>query len=41
MNDANHDGSTRREVMTQDQAVGIAIGLSAAASAETTLPISD
>jgi hypothetical protein len=41
MNDTNHGGSTRCEVMTQGPAVGIAIGLSAPASAETTLPISD
>ena len=37
MNDTNHGGSTRREVMTQGLAVGIAIGLSAPAWAETTL----
>jgi non-heme chloroperoxidase len=37
MKDANHRGSTRREVMTQGLAVGIAIGLSAPAWAETTL----
>ena len=37
MNDANHRGSTRREVMTQGLAVGIAIAVSAPAWAETAL----